>query len=172
MKVSWICALVLFENTILNKERLKIETDLLNFLHLSRIHNLFAFWKSYEVEKENKMELLEIIVSNNLLKTYLLALIDLSLITQIPEIITEYSRMLDLEIGRLNVLLVSANHVTDAQALIISNKISEIKNGKYVNLTRRVDSSIIAGCQIYFDNIVIDTSLKTYLMDLGQLLCI
>jgi F-type H+-transporting ATPase subunit delta len=85
------------------------------------------------------------------------------------KISTEFHKLYNGSLGVMDVLVTSAVTLTDAQKDALKAKLSK-KYGKTVNLSYKIDPSLIGGMIIETGGRTIDGSVKTKLDDLRQIL--
>ena len=151
-------------------ENSKKELNIINKLFAS-IDNLKLFFLSEQISKKEKKELintsLKDAVSKDTLNFFLL-LVDKGRIAIYDEIIKEYIHLANDKLNIKEGIIESVRPLDDNKILELENVLS--KDGQKVELTQRINKSLISGFKIKFDNYVIDASMKEKIDNLHELL--
>ena len=160
-------SLSLGKNVVLeNKEELKKVKDI-----FADIDNLKLFFLSEQIDKKSKKELISNSLKNVVSKdtlNLLLLLVDKKRISMYEEIINEYIHLAN---DNLNI----KEGIIESVRPLDQNKINELedalsKDGQKVELTQKINKSLISGFKIKFDNYVIDASMKEKIDNLKEMI--
>ena len=151
-----------------NVEKHKLELKEINNL-FSEIDNLKLFFLSEQISKNDKKKLISDSLNKAISKdtmNFLLLLVDKGRIGICDEIINEYIHLANEE---LNI----KEGVIESVRPLDNNKVNELekslsKDGQKVELTQKINKSLISGFKIKFDNYVIDGSMKSKLDKLQE----
>lgn len=151
-----------------NVEKHKSELKEINNL-FSEIENLKLFFLSEQISKNDKKKLLTSSLQKAVSKetlNFLLLLVDKNRIGIYDEIINEYIHLANNE---LNI----KEGIIESVRPLVSDKVNELektlsKDGQKIELSQKINKSLISGFKIKFDNYVIDGSMKSKLDKLQE----
>jgi F-type H+-transporting ATPase subunit delta len=126
-----------------------------------------------EVKIDTKKEILKSIFSKNLrpeLLKFLLLLLDKGRIRYLPGINMEFIKLADNRRNTLNITIISAAKLEDAQIMKIKEKYGKEYKAACVKATLETDQSLIGGVKVKIGDKVIDGSVKGRLESIKQLL--
>lgn len=121
---------------------------------------LIKFLESPKISKEEKKELFKKVFVNNqkLTDSFLKVLIDNNNIIILNEVIDEMNRIIDNEKGIVNVEVISANELSDAQVNLITAYFNT-KLQKQIKISVTIDPKLVGGLVIKYEGKIIDGSL-------------
>ena len=135
----------------------------------SSVDNLKLFFISEQINKDNKKALL----TNSLKKVtsedtlnFLLLLVDKGRIGLYDDIINEYIHLANNELNIKEGIIESVRPLDNNKVNELEKSLS--KDGQKVELTQKINKSLISGFKIKFDNYVIDGSMKSKLDKLQE----
>ena len=137
----------------------------------SSIDNLKLFFMSEQISKDDKKEL----ISNSLNKSiskdslnFLLLLVDKGRIGIYDEIINEYIHLANDQLNIKEGIIESVRPLDNKKINELEKSLS--KDGQIVELTQKINKSLISGFKIKFDDYVIDDSMKSKIENLRETL--
>ena len=149
-----------------NKKELKNINNI-----FSNIDNLKSFFLSEQISKKDKKELiinsLKDIVSKDTLNLFLL-LVDKGRISIYDEVIKEYVHLANEELNIKEGIIESVRPLDEDKVNELEQALS--KDGQKVELTQKINKSLISGFKIKFDDYVIDASMKEKINNLHELI--
>lgn len=125
------------------------------------VDNIKTFFISEKVNKSEKKEIIKKAFENKLNKdvlNFLYLLVDKGRIGQYEDIITEYRKMANNELGIKEGIIEVPRPLPNEKIQELEKALS--KDSLKVELKQRINKSLISGFKITFDNQVIDASMK------------
>ena len=142
-------------------EKNKFEFKEINNL-FSEIENLKLFFLSEQISKQDKKQLLTSSLQKAVSKdtlNFLLLLVDKNRIGIYDEIIKEYIHLANEELNIKEGIIESVRPLDNKKVNELEESLS--KDGQKVELSQKINKSLISGFKIKFDNYVIDGSMKS-----------
>lgn len=149
-----------------NKKELKKINDI-----FSNVDNLKMFFLSEQISKKNKKELITKFLKDNVSKDTLnlfLLLVDKGRISVYEEVIKEYIHLANDKLNIKEGTIESVRPLDKKQVSELERALSN--NGKKVELTQKINKSLISGFKVKFDDHIIDASMKERINDLHEMI--
>ena len=126
---------------------------------------IYTFLNHPKVTKKDKKDVLEKVISNNLLKHFVYVLIDNSRNEFIVECLEAYKQIVDEQNKVMNVVVYSGKPLTKQELSNLASNLKK-KHNRNVELENSVDPSIIGGIRVEYEGMVFDDTINNYLQTL------
>lgn len=159
----------LFELAIDSNQSEEVYQELLSLRAIyQEVPDLGNVLSDVRLEGNEKRSIMDNLVSGyeGLVKNFLEVVFNYNRMDDLPFMIDEYERRYDEENGLLLGTVTTAVPLTDEQAEQLANNFAKTMNYQKVELTRKIDSSIIGGAIVEANHRVIDGSIRTQLENL------
>jgi F-type H+-transporting ATPase subunit delta len=136
---------------------------------VAEVPELRAVLRNPQVDPRAKARVLEDLLgkSDDLLRNFLLLTAEKGRIGEIAEIAREFERLVACEQRRLEVELTTAYELSDEEADEIIRQIEQA-SGRTVEVTRRVDPSLVGGLVLQAGSLRVDASVRGRLQRLRR----
>jgi F-type H+-transporting ATPase subunit delta len=159
----------LFELAIDSNKSEEVYQELLSLRAIyQEVPDLGNVLSDVRLEGNEKRAIMDKLVSgyDGLVKNFLEVVFNYNRMDDLLFMIDEYERRYDEENGLLLGTVTTAVPLTDEQAEQLANNFAKTMNYQKVELTRKIDSSIIGGAIVEANHRVIDGSIRTQLENL------
>ncbi|MGG5358996.1 MULTISPECIES: F0F1 ATP synthase subunit delta [unclassified Enterococcus] len=159
----------LFELAIDSNKSEEVYQELLSLRAIyQEVPDLGNVLSDVRLEGNEKRSIMDNLVSGyeGLVKNFLEVVFNYNRMDDLLFMIDEYERRYDEENGLLLGTVTTAVPLTDEQAEKLANNFAKTMNYQKVELTRKIDSSIIGGAIVEANHRVIDGSIRTQLENL------
>jgi F-type H+-transporting ATPase subunit delta len=132
---------------------------------------LLQFFNAPEISKDEKKDFLKKILGDDfdpLLYKFLIFLLERKRLTFIREITAEYTKLVRSHLGILDVKLISAFPLDQADKDNLKIKLQKSYPNKEISFTEKVDPKLIGGLIAIVGNKIIDFSMRNRLSELKE----
>jgi F-type H+-transporting ATPase subunit delta len=141
-----------------------IQGDFQSFL-TSIDEEVMKFLKHPKISKKAKKDVMETVISNELLKHFVFVLIDNNRVELMQDVYDEFTVILNQQNKLMLVTVYSKQALSKTQQDDLINSLSK-KHNRKIELKNVVDQTIVGGLRIEYEGYVLDDTINNYLGNL------
>ncbi len=151
----------------LAKDTSQIEAVLTEFkvVKASFDNEIYQFLLHPKIKKQDKKEIINKYVKNDLLKRFIFVLIDNSRIEILNDVLDEFEKLIDNQNKTMKVQVYSHKLLSPGQKQQLADNLAK-KHNRKIELENIVDKSIVGGLRIEFEGMILDDTINNYLNSL------